>query len=102
MTDLIVTPERLDVLAAKQDDAAAMAAQAAIATTDLKRNLELTWGPFWRAANDAIARAERDRNNAIKRLRSQCNGDAANLRAAAQAYVNSDTALAEPIRPQDR
>lgn len=101
MPDLTVTPDHLEALAAKQDDAAAMAEQAAFATTHLKKNLELTWGPFWRAANDAIARAERDRNNAIKRLQSHCNGDAANLRAAAQTYVDSDAALAESLRPAD-
>lgn len=97
MTDLTVTPEQLETLAIKQDGAAASTEQAALVTTHLRNDTELTWGPFWQILNEAFADAERRRNTAAKRIQNACSADAAKLRAAAQIYTNSDAHLAEQL-----
>ncbi|MBY0441757.1 MAG: ESX-1 secretion-associated protein [Mycobacteriaceae bacterium] len=100
MAEFSVVPAHLETLAVKQDQAAANTALAAAATTHLKRDTELTWGPFWQMVNDAFAQTERKRNAAIKRLEKSCTDHAEKLRAATQIYTSSDDQLAEHLTNQ--
>lgn len=100
MADSTVTPGHLEALAAQHDAAADQAQQAGVVTTHLHTKVWKTYGPLFAVVNDAFAHAETQRRDAIKRIGSRFLGQAANLRAAAEAYVNTDAFAAENLDKQ--
>lgn len=90
MPDLTVAPGYLEALAAKQDEAAAVAATAASAASGLGTEVWVTHGVVCGASNTAFTDAEEVRRTAGEAIGQAAASLAARLRAAQDGYSNTD------------
>lgn len=100
MADLHVIPGHLNELAAKQDEMAGGAEQAAATTANLKSAVWVSHGVVSEYSNRWFGRAEAARNDALKSLQQECVDLAAALRATGAAYENLDQQAGENINNQ--
>jgi len=90
MGDLAVTPEYLNMLAARQDEAAGTAGLAATAAAGLTAEVWVSHGVASGASNAAFAKAEFARRGAGDVMKGSSTDLAAKLRAADDAYGSTD------------
>lgn len=102
MADVEITTEHLKQLADKQDEAAAGAGSAAKATSGTEQKVWVSHGIASGASNDAFTKAEKARRHAAERLQRASVDLAAKLRAAAEAYDDTDRQTSENIAKQVR
>lgn len=100
MADLTVTPGHLEALAQRHNEAAEGAEQAAVATTHIGTQVKKSWGPLFQDVNDKFTEAEKDRRDAVRRIKDRCINLSAKLNSSAQAYVNSDALSGESLDKQ--
>jgi len=90
MADLSVTPEYLEKLAKKQDDASGKASEAATAASKIETAVWVTHGVISGVSNSAFTAAEQVRSNAGKNIATAASDLAAKLRAADTVYAGVD------------
>lgn len=100
MDKLTVTPEYLEDLAIRQDEAAQKSSTAAGATSGIDRDVSHTHGVISDASNHAIACAEEHRRAAAKNIAAASTALAAKLRAIEETYSSADEELAGQIARQ--
>ncbi|MBY0440618.1 MAG: ESX-1 secretion-associated protein [Mycobacteriaceae bacterium] len=98
MADLVVVPGVLELLAQRLDEAGQQAERAAVVTTHIEREVWRTYGPFFGIINDGFVQIEQARRAAVRHLSASCVNQAANLRAATQAYVSGDALCSDQLR----
>jgi uncharacterized protein YukE len=102
MPILTVTPEYLDALAAKQDQAADTAGSAAAAAAHLKTQVWVTHGVACGASNVGFSDAEAARRKAGQAMKQASTSLAAKLRSAANGYTSTDEQTTTAIDRQVR
>jgi uncharacterized protein YukE len=100
MANLDVTPEYLEKLAKKQDDAATEASAAAAAADGTGTWCWVNHGVISGASNSAFGGAESARSAAGKALRQASVDLAAKLRTAKETYTGVDDDLSKPVDKQ--
>lgn len=93
MANLSVTPEYLDKLAKKQDDAASAAAEAASTATGVSTSCWLTHGVISGSSNGAFGTTADARKAAGETIRDAAADLAAKLRTAKITYQGVDEEL---------
>ncbi|MBO0677341.1 ESX-1 secretion-associated protein [Mycolicibacterium sp. S2-37] len=93
MANLTVTPDYLEKLAKKQDDAVTEAGGAAGAASGTGTSCWINHGVISGASNSSISTAEDSRAAAGKTISQACSDLAAKLRVARQAYASVDAEL---------
>ncbi len=93
MAELTVTPDYLEKIAKRQDDAAAEASGAATAHSGVGSNCWLTHGVISGPSNLAVSTAEEACTAATNTCKKACADLAAKLRTARQAYAGVDAEL---------
>ncbi|MGF2947291.1 ESX-1 secretion-associated protein [Mycobacterium sp. Lab-001] len=100
MADLAVTPEYLEKLAKKQDDASGKASDAATAAAKIETAVWVTHGVISGVSNSAFTAAEKVRANAGKNIATAASDLAAKLRTADTVYAGVDEDLGASIDKQ--
>lgn len=100
MADLIVTPEHLDTLATKQDQAAAQATSAASAGSNVEVATWVTHGIISGASNVAFTKAAAARKKTAEAVSKASTDLAGKLRTAKSVYGSADDAASESIDRQ--
>jgi hypothetical protein len=100
MTDLAVTPEHLDSLATKQDQAATQATTAASAASNMEVATWVTHGIISGASNIAFTKAAAARKKTADTMSQASTGLAGKLRTAKAVYGNADDEAGRSIDKQ--
>jgi hypothetical protein len=102
MADLAVTPEHLDSLATKQDQAATQATTAASAGSNVKVATWVSHGIISGASNVAFTNAAEARKKIADTMSQASTGLAGKLRTAKAVYGGADDAAGKSIDKQLR
>jgi hypothetical protein len=102
MTDLAVTPEHLDSLAKKQDQAASQATTAASAGANVEAATWVSHGIISGASNMAFTKAAAARKKTADAMSTASTGLAGKLRTAKAVYGSADDAAGKSIDKQLR
>ncbi|RFZ56959.1 ESX-1 secretion-associated protein [Mycobacterium liflandii] len=100
MANLVVTPQYLQTLAATQTQAAATAASAGAASTNLKNEVWVSHGVISGASKTSFANAEAARRAAANSMNTTSSKLAAKLRIASSAYQGVDEQAGESLDKQ--
>lgn len=100
MADLTVTPGYLETLAAKQDEAASAAGNAAEAAKEFETEIWVSHGVVSQASNHAFSEAVDARRSAGEAMKKASTNLAAKLRAAEAVYHGTDEQASSAIEQQ--
>jgi hypothetical protein len=104
MSEVTVSTEELDTLAARQDQAAAEAGNGVGATASVNLNSVLyeTHGPISGPSNDAITAKTQERQEAGQAIQQACLALAQTLTTAAANYTGTDQGYGANLNSQMR
>ncbi|BBZ46760.1 ESX-1 secretion-associated protein [Mycobacterium parmense] len=100
MANLAITPDYLEKLAKKQDDASSKARDAATAASGIETAVWVTHGVISGVSNSAATAAEGVRRGAANNIATAASDLAAKLRTAAQTYTGVDQDTSENLNKQ--
>ena len=100
MANLTVTPDYLEKLAKRQDDAVTEASGAASAASGTGSSCWVNHGVISGASNSSITTAEESRAAAGKTINQACSDLAGKLRVARQLYADVDAELGGNVNKQ--